>query len=375
MASLILWEIGNMKVSDFVHLMYRMRDTRSDIFRVRIFVNKKFKVYVLISDLNDMRIGTSITNIIEDIHGELISKGLVKKDSSIIEHYENSFFKHQSFDLVSHGNNQKTRWRKLSIDEVCNILDCGFEEFHIQSLSLQHIYDCVVKLRHKIDPYLDEPLQESSAVLLRREQINLNSVSKDDLMESISYGINETKVHKIIKSDLSILGDYFSKPDEEYICFSEFPLQGKEKNGFVDFVVFSGRSRMDVTLIEIKGADFNLITKGNYKNFSAKANEGVQQLRDRTSCIYRAEEYFRSLFHRIRKEVESGKTLYGSCVGPRGKLMVDPNKDINIHRVFIGGRSVDDIVESRLRHEYERGQSPSIKIESWDSFIKKLDRK
>jgi hypothetical protein len=36
----------------------------------------------------------------------------------------------------------------------------------------------------------------------------------------------------------------------------------------------------------------------------------------------------------------------------------------------LGGKSKDDIHESRLRHEYESANSPSIKIESLDSWIK-----
>lgn len=247
-------------------------------------------------------------------------------------------------------------------------------EFHIDSLSLQPIHLKLEKIRHRVSPFIDEPISESSAVLIRREEIQKNQISKSHLQQIINNGANETEIHQIINADLSILGDYFSNPKEEYICFSEFPLEGEHKDGSIDFVVFSGRSRMDVTLIEIKGADFNLITQNSYQNFSAKANEGVQQLRSRTSCIYRKEEHFRKLFHNIRKKVEKGKPMYRSFIGATGKLLVDPNKDINIHRVYIGGRSINDIEESRLRHEYEHGQSPSIKIESWDSFLNKLDR-
>lgn len=62
-----------MKISDFVHQMYRNKNEQPDIFRVRIFVNRYLEIFALVTDLNDKRIGTSITNIIEDIHKDLIT--------------------------------------------------------------------------------------------------------------------------------------------------------------------------------------------------------------------------------------------------------------------------------------------------------------
>lgn len=186
----------------------------------------------------------------------------------------------------------------------------------------------------------------------------------------VEDGLNEIKIQTHIKSDLSIIADVYSNPKEEYICFSEFPVN----DGFVDFVLFSGRSRMDVILIEVKGADYSLINGNNYKDFSAKTNQAVQQIRKRLGYITRHYEDFRKYVHGIREIVDSGQEQYNSLIGPKGKLEVDPNKDINIHTIVIGGRSKDDLNESRLRYEYERGQSPSIRIESWDSWLKKIQR-
>ncbi|WP_425591733.1 Shedu anti-phage system protein SduA domain-containing protein [Halomonas getboli] len=113
----------------------------------------------------------------------------------------------------------------------------------------------------------------------------------------------------------------------------------------------------------------------HYEDFSAKTNQAVQQIRKRLGYITRNYEEFRQFVHQTREFVESGGERFNSFVGPKGKLGVDPNKDINLHTVVIGGRSKDDLNESKLRHEYERGNSPSIRVESWDSWIKKSRRK
>jgi len=178
-------------------------------------------------------------------------------------------------------------------------------------------------------------------------------------------------IQKLIKSDLSIIGNFYSHPSEEYICFSEFSLD----DGVVDFVMFSGRSRMDFTMIEIKGINYDLIDENSYEDFSSKTNQAVQQIRRRLGYITRNYEKFRRCVHKIRECVESGETRFNFFIGPQGKLGVDPNKDINLHTVVIGGRSKDDLSESKLRYEYERGNSPPIRVGSLDSWLKKSRRK
>ena len=131
---------------------------------------------------------------------------------------------------------------------------------------------------------------------------------------------------------------------------------------------------MDVILIEIKGADFNLVNGDSYRNFSSKANEAIQQIRSRVGTVYRDMEKFRNLTHSIRMQVESGKSLYGSFCGPYKDLQVDPDKDINIRCVVIAGRTKDDLMESRLRHDYEWAVKPPVRIETWDSWSRKLRR-
>ena len=59
------------------------------------------------------------------------------------------------------------------------------------------------------------------------------------------------------------------------------------EEGFVDYAILSGRSRMDITLIEIKGANFDLMSSTGYRNFSYKTNEALQQVRGREGSIIR----------------------------------------------------------------------------------------
>ncbi|USL16411.1 DUF4263 domain-containing protein [Bacillus thuringiensis] len=59
-------------------------------------------------------------------------------------------------------------------------------------------------------------------------------------------------------------------------------------------------------------------------------------------------------------------------IGPQGGLQVDPNKDINIYIVLIAGRTVDDLSESKKRQDYENNTKPPLKVETWDTWIRKL---
>lgn len=360
-----------MKVSDFIH-RYKISDFyRYDfICRVRIFVGYDDKIFSVFTDLGEKSTASSVTNSVEDIRADLIEKGLISESTRVIEHYDNEYPEGGSFDFVSFDNNNCPKWRSSNLYKVCSILQCSTEEFIIPSLEIQRIYNEIEKIRYNIDHHIGEPWTESYEVINRREDIRSNMISKSSLQAAIDNGASETEIQGLIKSDLSIIGDFYSQPFEEYICFSEFPLG----EGFVDFVVFSGRSRMDVTLIEIKGANYNLINGNSYEDFSYKTNQAVQQIRKRIGYITRKYEEFWYFVHQVREDIENGQSRYGSLIGPKGNLGVDPQKDIVLHTVVIGGRSKDDIKESRLRHEYEMANSPSIRVESWDSWIKKLNR-
>lgn len=360
-----------MKISDFAFRFPTCGLTRNDaICRVRLFVTHDNTVYAVLTDIGDKNTGPSVTNSVEHIRLELIKKGFISENAIIIEHYDKEFPEGGTFDFVVFNEKNIPNWKSSHLDTVCEILNVLPEEFSTHSLGIPRLYQDIERIRHDIDPYIDEPWPESYDVINRRADIQSNMLPEGKLLEAIKNNASESELQALIKADLSIIGDFYSHPSEEYICFSEFPLS----DGFVDFVIFSGRSRMDVTLIEIKGANYNLINGNSYEDFSAKTNQAVQQIRRRLGYITRNSEEFRRFVHKVRQAVESGETKYNSFIGPQGNLQVDPNKDINLHTIVIGGRSCDDIKESRLRHDYERGNSPSIKVESWDSWINKSRR-
>ncbi|HGF7479404.1 TPA: Shedu immune nuclease family protein [Vibrio mimicus] len=339
--------------------------------RVRVFVNRDEIISCVLTDLGNKNPGQSITNSIEDAISALVQQGVVPEKTCFIEHYDKEYFTGGNFDLVKLDDSGHPNWSRISLNKVCILTNAEESEFTRHSLRQKHIYDSLEKKRHELNPYIGEPYQESFDIINRREDLALKQVPIGKLSQLVENGASEQEIQKLIKSDLTLMGDYFGTLKEEYICFSEFPIN----DGFVDFVVFTGRSRMEVTLIEIKGANYNLVNANSYRDFSAKTNQAVQQVRARFGYITRNYEEFRSYTHNVRKNVESGIQMHNSLIGPKGALLVDPNKDIILHAVVIGGRSKDDYEESRLRHEFEQSMSPSVRVESWDSWLKKSDRK
>ena len=188
----------------------------------------------------------------------------------------------------------------------------------------------------------------------------------NQLDELISNGSSERDIQSFLKSNLHLIGKYFSHPEDEYIVFSEFPFG----QGACDLVVFTDRSRMNIFIIELKGADFNFSTATG--QISSEISLAAQQVRDRFFHIDSNRESFRRSAHEIRKKVESGSILYNSKLGPAGPLLVDPLKEITWQGVVIGGISKDDDFESKEKTKLEINSSPHIKYESWTSFLRKL---
>jgi hypothetical protein len=187
-----------------------------------------------------------------------------------------------------------------------------------------------------------------------------------NLKELVENGSNEQAIQSWIKNNLGILGDVCNPSSilGEYIAFSEYPIL----EGRADFVVFTNRSRMNVVIVEIKGADFNFLNVDG--SINANINYATQQLRHRFRGIDRNYEMFRRHFYDVRKRVENGEVLYNSLLGPAKHLEVDPMKEVWLQGLIIGGRSVDDRRESTARHEFEC-ESPHIKIDTWDGWLKK----
>ncbi|EJC1078528.1 Shedu anti-phage system protein SduA domain-containing protein [Vibrio parahaemolyticus] len=359
-----------MKISDII-FEYKIGNQSKDknICRIRVFVNTG-KLFCLVTDLGDMSIESCVTHTIENIKEELVERGYIPNNTIIIEHNPSSTVSSDTFEIVNFDKDNNPDWKRISVDSLINLLETTKEELLDKTLENRRLFDEIERIRTESDPFINSPFSEPVEVINRRNSIQSKAIEKSQIQKLIDAGSIEQEIQRLLKTDLSVFGDFYSQPNEEYIVFSEFPIL----DGSVDFVVFSGRSRMDVTLIEVKGADFNIINSTGYKSFSAKTNEAIDQVRNRLGLIYRDYNDFRKIFLDIKNKVESGEQIHNSLVGPKGKLQVDDNKDINIHTVVIAGRGKADYDESRKRQDLEYNTKPPIRLESWDSFINKMPR-
>lgn len=204
----------------------------------------------------------------------------------------------------------------------------------------------------------------------RRNNIRKNQVLVERLQELVSNAANERSFQEIIKQDLSFLSDYFQYPQDEYICLSEVPIGG----GIVDFIVLTSRSRMSVKLIEIKGADFYTTRGSHYKGMNAHINDAVHQIENHIQYIERNYDAFRKYIHNIRHQVINGGYKSNFLLGPKGYLEVDPNKDIHIGTIVIGGRTKDEYMDSYERTRFEKRHDYWLNVYSWESFLRGVDK-
>ncbi|MBS7231838.1 DUF4263 domain-containing protein [Flavobacterium psychroterrae] len=360
-----------MKINDII-FRYSFPNNRSKdgICRIRTFITSDFKLYALITDLDTKNTSASVTNSIEAICNSLIEKLILPEHTIFIEHYESNLFGKNTFDIVTIVRNAQTEWQNINIQEVIQLIECDPNEFNTPTIANDILLTEIEKIRNQINPHLDLPQQIQSDYILRQLEIENNMISKSSLFNLIQNGAKERELLKFLKKDLSIFGEIYATPHDNYICFSEFPLNG----GFVDFVMFTGYSKMDVFLIEIKGAEFNLFNKGAYDKLNSKTEIANHQIRQRLGYIHRNLSEFREKLHSIREKVVSGTSIYNSFLGPDTTTLVDKNKDINIHNVVIGGRTSNDLNESHKRHDFETNSTLPFKLESWDTFIRKLRR-
>ena len=359
-----------MKINDFIYEFNGDSwNTKNFICRARLFIHQNNK-FMLLTDLGDKSVSTSITNCIETIRANLLRDGHICEETRLIEHYQDRISSYGEFDLVQISD-EKTTWKKISISSLTERLGCSENELLDHTLKNQRLFKKIEQIRSRINPFIDAPLRDPVEVINRRNEINSKKIKKEIIQKLLENRASETELHKLLLNDLSVLGEHYAQPRDEYIVFSEFKLL----NGFIDFVIFSGRSRMDVTFIEIKGAEFDILNSTGYENFSAKTNEALQQIRSRLGDFHREYPSIRKYCHEIRNDVEKkNKNIFNCFLGPKKGLGVDPNKDINIRTVVIAGRGVNDIEESKKRHDVEWSSQPPIRLESWDSFLNKLDR-
>jgi hypothetical protein len=357
-----------MKTLDIVHQFNDRRTHVSrGICRVRSFIGLNGTA-VLLTDLGDKNDGQSVTNAVEDIIKSLLDQGYVIPPATFIEHYEGSNWASESFDKVILSPH--TKWETLTRNQVLQMIGDESDELADRSDTNPRIVSQADRLLFRHDPFIGFRYIESNEVTKRCLEIVENMISKASIEELIQSGSGEQELQRLLKTDLSIFGEAYAKPDDEYICFSEFPVA----NGFVDFVVFTGRSRMDIILIEVKGADFNLLNGNHYKTFNHKIIEAAAQISQRLGIIFRDLNGFRKEAHAIRRQAEFGVRPYNAFLGPRSQLGVDPNKDINIRSVIIGGRTNNDLEESIKRQDFEAHTTPPVRVESWDTWLRRLQR-
>jgi len=340
---------------------------RDSICRIRVFVHNGMVTAVL-TDLGDLSTGGSVTNFVEDIRDAMVLEGTMPASTALFEHYERG----DDFELlrVSFDADGNPSWHKISRTSALESLGCDEDELLEKTAENMRLRAEIERVTNEIDPFLRSPYPEPKEVVWRRMAIERSRVSKGELARLVEAGSGERELLRVLKSDLSLLGEFYVR-DDEYIVFSEFPIGG----GFVDFAIFAGRSRMDIILIEIKGADFGIVNIDSYGKFASKIEEATHQIRERLSAVHDDYQTFRKQAHRIRKAAEAGSKDYGALLGPRVPLEVDPNKDVTFRCVVIGGRTRNDIAESKKRNDYEDNFHPAIKIESWDSWLRKLDRR
>lgn len=263
-----------MKISDFI---YRYSSHRGQIHdslcRVRLFFSPSQGKSALLTDLGDKNPGASVTNSIESLQRSLIESGHIESNTRLVEHYEEGSYRHGTYDFVTFRNGNPD-WQSTTVAIAADTIGANESEISGCTLDDNRLVRQIEKLRMEVDPHLDRPYQESREVINRRADIQRNRFPLQQLRGLIESGAGEKDLQRLIQSDLSVLGEMYAQPDEEYLAFAEFPLD----DGRVDFALFSGRSRMDITLIEIKGAEFFLTTSNSYSNLNAKFNEGRQQI-------------------------------------------------------------------------------------------------
>ncbi len=369
-----------MKLSDFI-FEYDSGRRYPGLCRVRTFVNQKQELYAVFTDLGNKNPAGSVTNDLESIYDSLMDQGYLHEGYRILEHYEDEPSRFWSlgrkncgqFDLVELNPQQAPVWTSCKVKTVLQLLETDPSEFSSKTWNHPRHVAAIDRKRMKIHPLLDYLFTEDPEVVRRRLEIEERKRSKEELAKLVEQGAGERELIQFLQGDLSFFAEVYASPREEYICFSEFPIGD---GGRVDFAVFSSRSRMCVTLIEVKGADFPLLVhNGGYETFSRKMEIALSQIKARAGYVFRNYPEFRERVHQIRIQVERGESLYHALLGPYGSLQVDPNKDVEIRYLVIGGRTGDDLSESWKRHEYEVTHTPPMRIETWDTFLRRLSRK
>lgn len=359
-----------MKINDFI---FRFKSNgfinNAGICRVRIFTNSASEVYTVLSEL-DENPSTSVTNAVELLVAQLISQQKIPANAKIIEHYPRSIGFADSFDFVSFDQSGRPSWSSVSFTSVLKKLECPAEEFDDYKKD-QRVQREIKDALYGIPKIEKFEYTEPFEITERRLEIMRNQHSAEDIRNFLNTYPPEHKLSEFLKQDMSLLAECYAYPSEEYVCFAEFPVG----EGRADFALFTGRSRMSVYIIEIKGAGDSLCRHNHYHEFRSSIQEGRGQLIQRAAWCNQNYEKFRLFTHNVLKEVKNGRKPYRAFTGPKYNLQVDPDKDIKLHYVLIAGRTGDELFDSHKRHNEDSAMHFDIQTETWDSWLNKLTRK
>ena len=227
-----------MKVADYIFRFSTFKHQDDGLCRVRMFVSSDGKVFVLLTDIGQLGTGASVTNHIEWIRQQLRARGFVLPECQFIEHYEPHYMigRFATFHLVYFDENYKPSWIETDIERIAGLLECDELELSQPTASELRLIEDAVRLKNQIDPFYDFPTAfESPEVIKRKLEIIAGQIPKAQISALIDNGSNEHALQRVLKQDLSLIAEVYASPEDEYICFSEFPVG----EGQVDFALFT----------------------------------------------------------------------------------------------------------------------------------------
>lgn len=121
------------------------------------------------------------------------------------------------------------------------------------------------------------------------------------------------------------------------------------------------------------GASWNKAYQAIKHNRFYNLNKAITQLKNHMEYINRNYSSFRTQIHEDKDKAINEEYSGNYLVGPRKTLLVDPQKDIDVKYIAIGGVEREDksIEES---HEIVKCKpADNLEIASWNSFVRKLD--
>lgn len=193
-------------------------------------------------------------------------------------------------------------------------------------------------------------------------------MTKADLQILIDSKAKESVIETELKKNMALLAEVYASPKNEYIIIPQFTID----DGSVDYILLTGRSSVKIYLIELKGADFSIINQ-DLKAFNADINYAVTQLTRRKRVMEDNRILYKDKIRKIVTSIKDGTYTGNYLMGKSNDLLIDYEKTFKIvGMVAIGGYSINDVVESEKRDDIEKSTNYLLRMESWDSFIRKI---